>query len=249
MPLHRARYRLDCRLSGLLLCVFILLTGCTYTQSLRKDDLTEHSGEAVRVLLMPMEIELGELTAGGLVEPRADWTQAAQQNLEAALEALLASRNAALVMYEPPVGDPKKMHRHNQLIKLHRAVAATIIRYKYGRDLNLPTKKGKLDWTLGQGAQALRQEYQADYALFIFIQDTYTSLGRGLLSLAISALVLFPVLPGGALQGVASLVDLQDGEVEWFNQVVSYSGNLRKSESARAVIKNLLADLPLASRA
>lgn len=226
---------------------FIFLGGCTQTQVLRKNEVLEQPTEPIRVLLMPLEVELGELTAGGLVEPRADWTQAAQQHLTLALKAFLSAKNAILVPYNPPAHSPQKAHHHHQLIKLHQAITKTILNYKYNKQSNLPTKEGKFDWTLGEGVKALGKDFDADYALFIFIHDTYTSAERNVISFLFSVLFLFPIHPGSVQQGIASLVDLNDGDIEWFNRFVSYTGDLRNAGDAQTVIHHLLTDLPLST--
>lgn len=193
---------------------------------------------------MPLEVELGELTAGGLVEPRADWTQAARQHFTTALKEFLSAREVTLVSYEPPAHNPQQMHQHTQLIKLHRVVVETIIKYKYGKRSTLPAKEGKFDWTLGEEAKILQEKFDADYALFVFIYDTYTSTERNVITLLFSALLLFPLHPGSVQQVIASLVDLNSGDIEWFNRLVSYTGDLRSAGEAQAVIGNLLHDLP-----
>jgi hypothetical protein len=160
------------------------------------------------------------------------------------LQEELSRRNAMLVPYEP-TEDPEKLYRHNQIVKLHNAVGEAILRHKYDPKFELPTKKGKFDWTLGPGVSVLREDYEADYALFVFIRDTYSSAERTLLSLVFTGLFLFPIHPGSIQQGFASLVDLHDGDIEWFNRLISYTGDLRSAEPARKTIKNLLVDLPL----
>jgi hypothetical protein len=149
-----------------------------------------------------------------------------------------------LVLYEPPE-DPEKLYRHDQIVKLHNAVGEAILRHKYDPKFELPTKKDKFDWTIGPGVSVLREDYEADYALFVFIRDTYSSAGRTLLSLVLTTLFLFPFHPGSIQQGFASLVDLHDGDIEWFNRLVSYTGDLRSAEPTRKTINNLLVDLPL----
>ncbi len=227
----------------IVLLPFIFLAGCAQISPLlRQQEIAERT-EMVRVLLMPVEIELAELTAGGLVEPRADWTAAAKRHVIEALQEEVSRRNATLVVYEPPA-DPEKAYRHDQLVKLHNAVGGTIVQHKYG-EFALPTKEGRFDWTLGQGIRVLREEYKAEYALFIFIRDSYASYGRILLSLVLTGLALFPIPPGSVQQGFASLVELREGNILWFNRLVSYTGDLRRAEGARETVKSLLSDLPL----
>ena len=55
--------------------------------------------------------------------------------------------------------------------------AGSILTHHYGV-LKLPNKDGKFDWTLGEGVKALREDADADYALFVFLRDSYASAGR-----------------------------------------------------------------------
>ncbi|MEI9930428.1 MAG: hypothetical protein WDM89_07705 [Rhizomicrobium sp.] len=49
--------------------------------------------------------------------------------------------------------------------------------------MKLPSKGDALDWSLGPGTNGLRNEYGADYALFVFVRDSYTSTGRAIMML------------------------------------------------------------------
>lgn len=238
----RARYRP--KLVSLLVS-FSVLVGCTYASPLVRERGWERAGADVRVLLMPPQIVLGQVTAGGLMEPNAAWTATAKKNLTEAIREDLYARNASLEIYEPPEGDMVKEYEHNQLVKLHEAVGGAILQHKYRYGAPLATKEGKFDWTLGDGVKLLRDEYNADYALFVYVHDTYASSGRMLLSIALSLMFFFPVHAGSGQQGFATLVDLETGDIIWFNRLVSMSGNLRSLEPAREVATKLLTDLPL----
>lgn len=228
-----------------LVFMFAALASCTQVTASRKEGAMPRSAETVRVLLMPLDVELAELTAGGLTEPHADWTQAAQKNIAEALRSALQEKHAVLVHYAPRQ-EPDRQYRYEQFIKLHHAVSEAILFHR-SRDsgFRLVTKHGKLDWSLGNDAKLLQEDFHADYALFISVQDTYSSSGRALLSIVLSALYLFPVLPGSGQQGIASLVDLHDGSLVWFNRFSSQTGDLRTPEGARETMDRMLKDMPL----
>lgn len=227
------------------LLMLAALAGCTQVTALRKDDARPRPAETVRVLLMPLDVELAELTPGGLAEPHADWTQAARKNITDALRAALQEKHAELVPYEQ-AQEPNKQYRYEQLIKLHHAVSESILFHRSRENgFRLTTKHGKLDWSLGDDVKLLREDFRADYALFIVVQDTYSSGGRTLLSVVLSALYMFPVLPGSGQQGFASLVDLHDGSLVWFNRFASQTGNLRTPEGTREALDRILKDFPL----
>ena len=192
---------------------------------------------------MPIDIELSELTASGNLEPKADWTNLARAHVSAALKAELAEKNDALIAYQQPK-DEKIEHLHQQLIKLNSAVGLTIIKHKLLPDqiFKLPTKQEKFDWTLGRATTVFRQD-DADYGLFVYIRDSYTSAGRA--ALIVAAAILRVGVSGGKTLAFASLVDLRTGDVVWFNLLGSTSANLRETETAREAMKELLTDLPL----
>lgn len=219
------------------------LAACTQTESYRPATIAARPAETARILLMPPDIELYLLTAGGLTEPRADWTAAAKDHVQSVLNDLLRERDANLVAYEPPQGDPAREHMYTQLIKLHEAVGSSILLHQYGAYARLPGKKGVFDWTLGSEAVALQRDFGADYALFVLVRDSYTSAGR--VAVMIGAALLGVGMSGGQQLGFASLVDLRTGDIVWFNVLSSTTGDLREPEPAREGVEALLTDIPL----
>ncbi len=118
-----------------------------------------------------------------------------------------------------------------------------ILLHLYNPALKLPSKGDALDWTLGPGAGALRSHYGADYALFVFVRDSYTSGGRAMLMIGAA---LFGVsVPGGQQTGFASLVDLRTGNIVWFNRIINNSGDLRTAAPAQKTVDDLLKELPI----
>ncbi|NIR31299.1 MAG: hypothetical protein GWN84_18725 [Gammaproteobacteria bacterium] len=222
----------------------LVATGCAQTRTFQASGDFERPQGRVRVLLMPPDIELYEIAASGMAEPRADWTATAERNVRAALERHLAARDAELVEYESPGAGVALIHpEHVQLVKLHQAVGRTILTHKYVQELALPTKQGALDWTLGQNAAALRRAYDADYALFVNFRDSFTSTGRA--AVIVVAAVLGYAVQGGHQEGFASLVHLRSGEIVWFNVLSSSGGDLRDPAMAAGATSQLLSELPL----
>jgi hypothetical protein len=195
------------------------------------------SGEK-RVVLATPDIELSELTAGGVDAPRADWTGSAIDFARKDVAEVLAARGVGVVAADTST-DP----RENQIVKLNSAVGQAILLHLYYSPIKLPEKGDALDWTLGPGVQALRDKYRGDYALFIHVRDSYSSAGRQAL-MGVSALLLIPV-PGGFQSGFASLVDLRTGRIVWFNRLLSVNGDMRNPDDARDTVGELLQGLPL----
>jgi hypothetical protein len=63
-------------------------------------------------------------------------------------------------------------------------------------------------------------------------------------ALIAAAAVLGVGLHGGAQVGFASLVDLNTGNVVWFNQLARGSGDMRTPETARETARALLNGMP-----
>jgi len=105
-----------------------------------------------------------------------------------------------LIAHQPPVNVPDRMHTQEQILKLHEVVGQTVLIHKYIPIYDLPTKEGCFDWGLGECLKSLKEDTGADYALFVYLRDSYTSLGRAAL---IVAAALFGVgLQGGVQLGV-----------------------------------------------
>ena len=226
------------------IAVAILTGACAQTKSFLTSDSLAQKPAHPRVLIMPTDIELSEVTAAGLLEPNAAWTATGRSNVDAALQNILQARNATVVRYDP-VGAAAAApdEAEAQLLKLHSAVGFSILAHKYLPVLALPTKKDKFDWSLGDGAKALRESKQADYALFVYFRDSFASSGR--VAVIMVAAVLGVGVQGGSQSGFASLVDLRDGNVVWFNTLGSATGDLRKPDLARGATESLLNALPL----
>jgi hypothetical protein len=226
-----------------LLAFLFLVCGCAQTYHLQKPISEIKLPPNAKVLLMPPDIQLFEITAGGLHQPKADWTEAAKIHMHQALETLLKSREDTILVYQPPHQDPAAEHAHGQLIKLHEMVGRTILVHKYIEALKLPTQKDKMTYSLGTGVQSLRAAQAADCALFIFLRDSYASAGR--VAVIAAGAVMGFYIPGGVQLGFASLVDLNSGEIIWFNRLLRESGDLRTPEPAGEAVGQLLSGIPL----
>ena len=222
----------------------IALAGCASTQNIKAQSAKfDWSQTEKKVVIIEPDIVLSELTAGGMTEPRADWTQATRKSLAGAFEKHLAKKSVATV----PVEELTDEHEI-QLSKLHSAVGLSILVHAFG-PAKLPNKKDALDWTLGPGATALRDHYQADYAMFVFLRDSYATAGRQAVIAGSIVLCAFtgvcPNIQGGTQVAFVSLVDLRTGNIVWFKLYGSASGDLRQDKSVGPFVTTLMKDFPL----
>ena len=236
----------------MLICVAALpLAACVQTKQYANVEFTPPQGN-YKLLVMRPDVSVGSVTTGGMVEPRADWTEQARANLIAALKAQQAERGGNAIIMERrdslPGIAPETVA---ELERLHYAVGQSIALHRYsGR--YLPTKRGKgLDWTLGEDAVRLGQRTGMDYALFLYAEDSFASTGRVALQvLGVAGCVVgfcAPNIGGGGQYAYASLVDLHSGDVVWFNvlqtgtQIAGINmGDIRKPEGAAQMVDRLL---------
>jgi hypothetical protein len=191
------------------------------------------------LVLMPVDVELFSISAGGVPSPRADWTEAARRIMNDELRQRLTKLKLEVKVVEERTAD-----EFAEQISLHAAVARSIHLHHGINDSAwaLPSKEGRLDWSFGDAMLPLQARLGARYGLFIWVRDSYASNER---KAAMIALALLGVgLVGGSQVGYATLVDLQTGQVLWFNSLTRFSGDLREQKLAVESVDALLAGFP-----
>lgn len=239
--------RIAIRLRTLLIAILLLmpLGAAAYNQN---RVATDANGRPIRisgsVVIIEPDIELSEVLAGGIQEPRKEWTEAARRLYPAEVHRRLSAAGTQQV---PDYDIPDTLapeSRLGQIIRLNEAVSVSVLAYTSPGN-QLATKRGKrLDWTLGPGVEELRKVTGADYALFTYVRDSYTSGGRAVLRVA-ALLLLGGDIGGGRQVGVTTLVDLRTGQVVWFNYLAKQTGDLRDASGAAATAHDMLKGLPL----
>lgn len=191
------------------------------------------------LLLMPIDVELFSISAGGVPEPRADWTAKALANLAQAIDERRKAARVGVVELSAQQADD-----FAEQAGLHAAVAQAIALHQFGDPMwALPTKQGRLDWSFGDAMRPLRDASGARYALFVWVRDSYSSPERVAMTIVIG-LATGVVLGGGVQTGYASLVDLDSGRVVWFNRLARPYGDLRELQPARESVNALLQGFP-----
>ncbi len=226
----------------LLLCLLLNACASTQVRTAKGDDGNPLIVGGSVVLVEP-DIELYEVLVGGAQEPRKAWTDAARRLYPQMARELLSQRG---IEVRPDFAIPVEGgadDRLRQLYLLNQAVSISIL--QYGRSTassGLRNKRGKFDWTLGPGIAELREATGADYALFTYVRDSYTSGGRAAMRI-IGFVLLGGDIGGGNQIGLASLVDLRTGQVVWHNLLVDQAGDLRDEVGTRETADDLLKGL------
>ncbi|MDG6077986.1 hypothetical protein E3U23_02080 [Erythrobacter litoralis] len=215
----------------------------------------------MKIVVFRPDVHVGSLKVGGMDEPNAEWTEQARVNIQNQLQAQAEALNAQVSFIDELEGENAELLTEYR--GLFEAVSGSVFQHVTQGD-SLDTKKvtqtyesgGKprtrtvntLDWTLGPGAAQLKEATGADYAMFVFTHDSYGDAGRkaaqavGMLGCIIGACV---VVQAGVHVGYAGLVNLETGNIVWFNTDMSMGGDPRKEDGAQKRVGQLMEGFPM----
>jgi len=217
----------------------LCLGGCAVAPTQQVSTEFQKPAGNYKLVVMKPDIAVSVLTAGGMNEPREDWTNTARENVLGSLRAQQEMRGGSAHITMTSGDDPALI----ELNRLHEVVGQSILLHKYSPLAALPTKNGVFDWTLGKTARDFGASAGYDYALFVYARDSFSSGGRQALQAVgfLGCVVGVCVIPnGGVQQAFVSLVDLKTGNVVWFNHLVSMSGDIRTRAGAADLVNRLL---------
>jgi hypothetical protein len=223
-----------------LLLVFI---GCVPTIKSNVPELEARARDIKKILLLPPQIEVSELTAGGVKEKRDDWCEMGCRNVEAALVNALMDKGVHVV---PMKVTPKNKKDIAEINALYRAVAISIYQHTFMYEGNLDvfqTKIEKFDYSIGS-VENLLAEQRAEGLLLVFGADEISTDGRKALQV-LKALNPFDQTEGGGVTSMVLCVTDKTGAVLWFRiraQAGSY--DLRDSGSTHAFVKSAVREYP-----
>src|SRR6476620_4806746 len=105
---------------AVLLAASVASGACVQTKQYADMQFTPPQGDYKLLVLRP-DVTVGSLTTGGMVEPRADWTDEARANIVAALRAQQATRGGKVQFIE----------RRNELAGVDPQEVADVERLNY----------------------------------------------------------------------------------------------------------------------
>lgn len=226
--------------------VLVLLAGCATGPPSHRvhHSLADSPGKSLprQVVLLPVEITVKEMSAGGVVEKDPAWSSRASA---AVREALLGyagggARMELLPLPELTGDEEAAVHEH---LALYRVVGKSAYTFTGGQIKGWEHKARHFDYTLGDGLRFLRERSGAGLGLIVLGEDTVSSTGRKVMAvLYASAGVGIPM--GHSFLG-AGLVDLETGDLLWLNLSASQAWkDLRQSSDARAMVEELFKSYP-----
>lgn len=242
----------SCLALSVVLIQLVILGGCA-TQRLPlatspQLKAIDTSKSLKKVVLLPIEVTVSEISAGGMIEKVPEWTEIGHQNIEMALRRMASDQLKIELIKLADLTEGEQLVL-NQHLALYQRVGPDAFLFSLSQDPAWKHKKDNFDYTLGPGLKFLRDKTGADVALILVGQDYISSSGRKALmvfGMIAAAAVGVVVVPQGAPAFVSSaLVNLNDGELLWINfSGRAGSADLRKQEDAYLLISEMLASFP-----
>ena len=196
-----------------------LLSGCA--SYIKKSlDFNERIAQVKTIAVLPPDIEVYSLTAGGVKELIDEWTDASKALVRDALKKHFGERLGFQIKF---IEEPWLKAEHKEPWEANRALydavsLATLI-HAYPGVNAFPDKLVNYDYTLGKDVKALADACGADALLFVRGVDHEATAGRTALlvwNILMSAATGVTIIPTNPSFMSIALVDAQTGDVEWF---------------------------------
>jgi hypothetical protein len=180
--------------------------------------LTEKSSKATlphKVLLLPLDVTVYRVGAGGVTERAEDLTKDERTETEALLRGDIA-KDKHLDLVPLPALDSVSQAQLDEHIALYEQVASAALMHT-GSIGAWSQKLSHFDYTLGSGLRFLKERTGADAALIIVGQGgvpTMSSYVAGILPILVGVVAV----PQSRAQAVVGVIDLETGNVLWLDQ-------------------------------
>ncbi len=223
----------------LILIIFSLAaTGCA-TNRVYNSTTTLSPPLNSSVILLPADIEISSINAGGNIEPRADWSESAASGLKAALEEFLFEKGVMPIPYGSEV-------LSDEDVDLIRQANINLDAIELAQTRG--SMPGIREYALTEELTDNLGSYEADYALFVMLRSSHATGGR--VAVAVLASIGGVALDTGSASYRVGLFDLRDGQVAWANfDPVALGGLANPSEATNAQwqrsFETLFQDFPL----
>ncbi len=231
-----------------LLGIALLLAGCAagpqpkMHYSLQQDPA---SRPLQRVVLLPVDVDVYELSAGGVKEQVPEWSDTAAENVRSAV---LVSRDASGECCVSRTVDTSTLtQEERETVEEHLAlfnlVASNALWTSLAQNTAWHFKADHFDYTLGDGLAFLKTKYDLDAGLIIIGEDVVSTGGRK--ATAVVGAMFGVVVPTGQSVLIGGLVDFASGDLLWLNHSTSTGAtDLRDPQSCRAFARELMQGYP-----
>ena len=237
----------------ILICACLFAAACATTtapQFRSHPHLNEKLGQTGTITVVPLNVDVYQLSAGGVKEKIDEWCFLARRNVLTAVEEELKQIPLLNLksFSETAISENQKSNLE-QTSALFNAISTSIILHTYGPpDHRFPEKIQNFDYSLGTEVSELSE--QTDALLLVQAMDHISTAGRKALqagSVILGALVGVAVTPNLGITVVSiALVDAQSGDILWYNFHGSGGAHdLRNPIDTTLLVKNILSPFPL----
>lgn len=190
-----------------------------------------------KVVILPVNIEVIEMTAGGVTEEVPEWSATAGDNVISSLSAAIKAAPNLQEVKAPNLN--KKMAKVvNEHLALYKLVVNT------ATDIGWKHKIRRFDYGIGDGLSKLRKLTGADAAILVYGRDHVSTAGRKTQA-ALSYIPIVNIFTGSRVQLGDSfvhvgIVDLKTGDLLWMNsEYRDDSSDLRESADASIIVNTV----------
>lgn len=194
-----------------------------------------------KVVLLPPQFYVYELSAGGVPTRKIDWEAQARTNFANAAQAL-ATEKSLFELTTAPELDAATTATLDAHMGLYERVASSVFVYGRGESAAWAHKKNEFDYTVGAGLDFLREATGADAAMIVLGADYISSDGRRAAFFAGLAIGL--LMPLGQSFITAGVIDLKTGDVLWMGLDSSIRLDSRVAADARQLLGEVVATWP-----
>jgi hypothetical protein len=210
-----------------------------------------------RISLLPPQIDMFEISAGGNLEKMEEWSQTACGNTRNAIKEEFAKReHLQLSEFDARTVSGTARSTYDETLLLHEVVSNAALTHSFpvpnihnshplALALFFPWKAREFSYSLGAEIETFASN--VDAYLLVRGFDQRSSGGRKALNIGtfvVGAALGVAVVPQrGANLFSASLVDAHTGDILWFSRSIT-SYDLRKPEEATKLILEFMTDLP-----
>jgi hypothetical protein len=192
-----------------------------------------------KVVVLPVNVEVLEVTAGGVKEEVPEWSaEASRSVVQAISNHIKTSKN----LQQVPAPDLSSQQGGN--VDEHLALYKLVVNTSTSLDFGWKHKIRRFDYGIGPGLDSLRQKTGADAAIMVYGRDYVSTAGRKARAVAgnipiVSAFTGPPPELGHSFIHLG-LVDLKTGDLLWMNsEFRKGTTNLREYADASKMIKNI----------
>jgi hypothetical protein len=234
---------------SLLLAAVVIVAGCTAGPSARVHyTLKQDPGSRPlqQIVLLPVDVDVYELSAGGVREEVPEWSSTAETNVRNAL--LVSKQAGGNCCVTRQVDSSSLTADEREILEEHLALFNAVMTNALWATLPYNSawhfKAEHFDYTLGDGLGFLKAKYGVDAGLIIIGEDVVSSSGR--VTTAVLGAMMGVAVPLGHSILMGGLVDFSTGDLLWMNHEVAAAGqsDLRDPGSCLELAGRLMKDYP-----